>query len=124
MDWQEILTQVILYVVGVAISIGVGFLSYFIRKKIKSEEGQKLAQEALQIVSDGVNYVQQTYVSNLKGTDMWDEEAMKNASNQALQYITTNMSQQIKDYLEKNGDDLTTWISNQIEIAVNKNKKA
>lgn len=68
MDWQEILTQVILYVVGAALSIGIGFLSYFIRKKIKNETAQKLASEALQIVSDGVSYIQQTYVSNLRGT--------------------------------------------------------
>ena len=68
MDWQEILTQVILYVVGAAVSVGIGFLSYFIRKKIKKEKKKKLASEALQIVSDGVSYIQQTYVSNLKGT--------------------------------------------------------
>lgn len=120
--FKEVLTQVIISVVGIIIS-GLGALTmYYIKTKITNEKLQKILSNALGVVSDGVNYVHQTYVSNLKGTDLWDEVAMKKANEQAVEYIKNNLSTEIKNYLTQNGKDIAEWIQEQIEIAINTSK--
>lgn len=49
---------------------------------------------------------------------------METANKQALEYIQNHLTQDVKDYLTANGEDLTTWITNQIEIALDKKKSS
>lgn len=49
---------------------------------------------------------------------------MESANKQALEYIQNHLTQDVKDYLTKNGGDLTTWITDQIEIALDKKKSS
>ena len=80
---KEIITTVILSVVGVVVS-GIGaFVMAWIRSKIKNEKTAKLFDDAYRVVHEGVTYVYQTYVENLKGTSLWNQEAMHNASQKA-----------------------------------------
>lgn len=67
---KEILTTVVLSVVGIIIS-GVGaFVMAWIRSKIKNEKAAKLFDDTYRIIHEGVTYVFQTYVEGLKGTDL------------------------------------------------------
>ena len=49
---------------------------------------------------------------------------MENANKQALEYIQNHLTQDVKDYLTKNGEDLSAWITDQIEIALDKKKSS
>lgn len=70
MDWQEILTTIILSIVGAVLS-GIGaFVMAWIRSKIKNDKLQAIIDDAYRIVHEGVAYVYQTYVNDLKGTDL------------------------------------------------------
>lgn len=120
--WQEIVTTIILSVVG-AIGSGIGALVIkWLSSKIKSEKAAHLLNEAYQVVHEGVTYVYQTYVEGLKGTSLWNEEAMKNASQQAATYIQKNLPKNVVEFLEANGKTLEDWIAEQIEIAVQQQK--
>ena len=120
--WQEIVTTIILSVVG-AIGTGIGALVIkWLSSKIKSEKAAHLLNEAYQVVHEGVTYVYQTYVEGLKGTSLWNEEAMKNASQQATSYIQKNLPKNVVEFLEANGKTLENWIAEQIEIAVQQQK--
>ena len=122
MDWTEILTEVIISVVGLVIS-GLGALAmYYIKTKVKDEKLQVLLSGAHNVVANGVDYVYQTYVSNLKGTSLWDKEAMENAKAQATKYIENNLSAEMKQYLKSNEKDIVEWIAEQIEITISKDK--
>lgn len=123
MDWNQILTSVILGIVGIVISILGALASRFISTKIKDDKIKTILNGALDVVNDGVNYVYQTYVQGLKGTSLWDENAMNEASQKALDYIKNNLSADLVSYLNKNGKDLTEWIKEQIEVAIAKDKK-
>lgn len=123
MDWNQILTSVILSIVGIVISILGALISRFISTKIKDDKIKTILNGALDVVNDGVNYVYQTYVQGLKGTSLWDENAMNEASQKALDYIKNNLSADLVNYLNKNGKDLTEWIKEQIEVAIAKDKK-
>ena len=119
---KEILTSVILSVVGVIIS-GIGaFVMAWIRSKIKNENVAKILDDAYRIIHEGVTYVFQTYVEGLKGTDLWDDTAKQAAQQKAFEYIQKNLSSEVVKFLEQNGTILEEWIREQIEIAVNQQK--
>ena len=119
---KEILTSVILSVVGVVIS-GIGaFVMAWIRSKIKNENVAKMLDDAYRIIHEGVTYVFQTYVEGLKGTDLWDDTAKQTAQQKAFEYIQKNLSSEVVKFLEQNGTVLEEWIREQIEIAVNQQK--
>ena len=116
MDWKEILTQVTISLLGIVITTVSGYVIALINSKIKDEKMKKILNDALNVVSNGVDFVYQTYVEELKGTDLWDKEAMKEASNRAMEYIKANLT------ADANGKDNAEWIKEQIEIAIKKSK--
>lgn len=122
MDWQNILTQIVLSLVGLVISVGGTWLTYLISKKVKNEDLKNMLSDALKIVQNGVDYTYQTYVEALKGTDFWDKEAMKVAKDKAAEYIHDNLTDEVKKYIESTGKTLEEWIKQQIEIAIKKSK--
>lgn len=123
MELKEILTTVILSVIGVIIS-GIGaFVMAWIRSKIKNEKVAKIIDDAYRIVHEGVMYVYQTYVDSLKGTDLWDEVAKETARQKAVEYVNKNLSAEAIKFLEQNETIVEDWICEQIEIAVRSHKK-
>ena len=122
MDWQNILTQIVLSLVGLVISVGGTWLTYLISKKVKNEDLKNMLSDALKIVQNGVDYTYQTYVEALKGTDFWDKEAMKVAQEKAAEYIRSNLTDEVKKYIESTCKTLEEWIKQQIEIAIKKSK--
>ena len=123
MDWRQILTEIIISILGIVLTAVSGYVMAWISSKIKDEKMKRILNEALQTVSNGVDFVYQTYVEGLKGTSLWDENAMKEASNRAMEYITANLTEDAKAFISKNGKDLAEWIKEQIEIAIQKSKR-
>lgn len=122
MDWRQILTEVIISILGIVITVVSGYIIAWINSKIKDEKIKRILNDALKIVSNGVDYVYQTYVEKLKGTTLWDADAMKEASSRAMEYINANLTEEAKAFISKNGKDLAEWIKEQIEIAIKKSK--
>lgn len=122
MEWRQILTEVIISILGIVITVVSGYIIAWINSKIKDEKIKRILNDALKIVSNGVDYVYQTYVEKLKGTTLWDADAMKEASNRAMEYINANLTEEAKAFISKNGKDLAEWIKEQIEIAIKKSK--
>lgn len=120
--WEQMITQIVLSIVGVVGATLGGFLTKWINKKIKNEQVKEIFNGALNIVNDGVNYVYQTYVESLKGTDFWNEEAMKTANEKAVEYIKTHLTPEAINYIKENKGDLETWIKEQVEIAIKNSK--
>ena len=122
MEWRQILTEVIISILGIVITVVSGYIIAWINSKIKDEKIKRILNDALKIVSNGVDYVYQTYVEKLKGTTLWDADAMKEASSRAMEYINANLTEEAKAFISKNGKDLAEWIKEQIEIAIKKSK--
>ena len=123
MDWRQILTEIIISILGIVITVVSGYIIAWINSKIKDEKIKRILNDALNIVSNGVDYVYQTYVEELKGTTLWDADAMKEASSRAMEYINANLTEEAKAFISKNGKDLAEWIKEQIEIAIQKSKQ-
>ena len=123
MDWRQILTEIIISILGIVLTAVSGYVMAWISSKIKDEKMKRILNEALQTVSNGVDFVYQTYVEGLKGTSLWDENAMKEASNRAMEYVKANLTEDVTNFISKNGKDLAEWIKEQIEIAIQKSKR-
>ena len=70
MDWKQILTEIIISILGIVLTAVSGYVMAWINSKIKDEKMKRILNEALQTVSNGVDFVYQTYVEGLKGTSL------------------------------------------------------
>ena len=123
MDWQKLVTDIIIWALGLLATSGGAYLVNLIRTKVKNEKIQNILLGAVNIVQDGVDYTYQTFVENMKGTTLWDDAAKEAALNKALDYAKTNLSDKAKSLITKDYGDLETWIKNQIEVAIKKSKQ-
>lgn len=122
MDWQKLVTDIIIAVAGLVISTLGTYLIAWVNTKIKDEKLKKVLAGAITIVSNGVDYVYQIYVEGLKGTDAWDKEAMEKANQMAIDYIVNNLSKEAIEYITASGKTVLDWAKEQIEIAIKKSK--
>ena len=118
MNWSEIGTQVILGIIGVVIS-GLGALiTYLINKYIKDDKLKTIINSFNELVKNSVLEIYQTYVEALKKDGMFDKIAQKNAQNKCLELIKTNMSADVKKWLEENYTDIDTYLKSKIEATI------
>lgn len=123
MDWQKLVTDIVIWALGLLATSGGAYLVNLIRTKVKNEKIQNILLGAVNIVQDGVDYTYQTFVENMKGTTLWDDAAKEVALNKALDYAKMNLSDKAKNLITKDYGDLETWIKNQIEVAIKKSKQ-
>lgn len=123
MDWQKLVTDIVIWVLGLLATSGGAYLVNLIRTKVKNEKIQNILLGAINIVQDGVDYTYQTFVENMKGTTLWDDDAKEAALNKALDYAKTNLSDKAKNLITRDYGDLEVWIKNQIEVAIKKSKQ-
>lgn len=120
--FKEIITSIVVTLTGTMITLAGSFLTKWLSTKIKNEKARNALEEAAEVVMQGVVYVRQTYVEGIKGTTLWDKEAMNNASQKAKDYIKENLSKEAINYINSQGKNLEKWIEEQVEIAVQQSK--
>ena len=72
---------------------------------------KKDAEKALKAFTDVVS-------EELKKDGMFDKVAQKNAQNKCLELIKTNMSADVKKWLEENYTDIDTFLKSSIEATI------
>ena len=118
MNWNQILTEVILSVAGIIISSLGLYLTYFINKKIKNEELKEIVNSLNELIKNSVLEVYQTYVEALKDTGMFDKKAQKLALERCLTLINTNMPERVKTWLKSNFTDIERYLKSLIEAQI------
>ena len=96
----------------------------WISSKIDNEKTEKYVTEATEIILNAVKCVFQTYVEALKKEGSFDKDAQLIALNKAKDIVLAQLSDDIKDYINKNFGDVDTWINTQIEASINTLKNA
>ena len=118
MNWNQILTEVILSVAGIIISALGLYLTYFINKKIKNEELKEIVNSLNELIKNSVLEVYQTYVEALKDNGMFDKKAQKLALERCLTLINTNMPERVKTWLKSNFTDIERYLKSLIEAQI------
>lgn len=93
-----------------------------INSKTDNETAQKYTNMIYQTVVDCVIATNQTYVDSLKKSGSFDEAAQKEAFNRTMNAIMTILSDDAKEYITEATGDLNTYLTQLIEVEVNKRK--
>ena len=119
------LKLVIMVIVPVATSVLTfllkTYLEELINKNIQNETADAL-KKGLNIILDSVNYVQQTYVDDLKKEDKFTAEAQFKALQSAKQRAIELMNTDVQSAIEASYGNLDTYVTTVIESLIKKNK--
>lgn len=110
-----VVTAVILPLISYA---GTRLISY-LNSKIKNEKAKDLLTQATTVVTNAVRAVFQTYVDSLKKSGEFGKEAQIEALNQTKNIALTQLSEDVKEYIQNNFGDINTWLTTQIEATIN-----
>ena len=115
----NILSVVVTAVILPLISYAGTRITTYLNSKIKNEKARDLLAQATEVVTNAVRAVFQTYVDSLKKSDNFGKEAQIDALNKAKELTLTQLSDDVKDYINKNFGDINTWLTTQIEATIN-----
>lgn len=129
MDWTTIITEIVKWLVGLAVSAaGVAATAWLhSRKEIEvnketDEARRALLEEAEKAVQTAVDFVNQTITSGIKGTEAWTDEAQKEAKAKATSAFEMIMGDSGMTLLYATLDNVKEWVNAKIEAAVLQNK--
>lgn len=123
MDIKSILISIGTAVVFALVSWGLTLLTTWLRTKIKNKKIAELLSSILNIVTNAVKVVYQTYVENIKGTDEWTVDAQKKALQMALEKAKKQLSKDTIKFIEDTYGNLDDYLTNLIEATLYNLKK-
>lgn len=94
------------------------FVTSWLSTKIKDKKLQTLATKLNDIVLRAVMTVTQTYVESMKKKNAFDEKAQKEALERCMAIVKTQLTQELRDYVEENYGDLQSYLLTLIESTI------
>ena len=129
MEWIDILEKVfeicIVPILGVLVTVIVSFIEAKKEQMLLRTEDETLEKYITMLsdlITDCVIATNQTYVEALKGQELFDEEAQKQALELTYQAVMGLLSETAVKILGEAFTDLEGYIRYKIEAEVNKNK--
>ncbi len=118
MNWQEVLLSVL----GVALTALLSWLgqriTVWVNSKIKNTKTQSYLTSAIDAVVRSVKMTYQTYVEGLKGKDMFTSDAQLQALKMARDAAISQLSDEVKNFVQQNFGDLEAWVNSTIEATI------
>ena len=118
MDWEEVLALVLNSLIKIVGTILVPYICYVVSKKIHNDVLNGYVCDAINVIFNAVECINQTFVDELKKEGRFDKEAQIEAFNRCKELVMKMLSDAAKDAIIKSCGDLETWIAMQIESAV------
>ena len=129
MDWMDLLRQICEVCVIPLLSVLTAYLVALIntkkneiKEKTKSEKLRKYIDMLSVTITACVLVTNQTYVESLKGKDLFDEEAQREAFQQTFNAVMGILSDEARLYLSEAYGDLDELITAKIEAEVSAQK--
>ena len=129
MDYNELITSIFQVVIIPCLGILTGFFVKWVNFKInelaiktKNEKEQKYLFMLKDTIASAVIAVNQTYVDSLKQQGAFDIEAQGKAFTMVYNQVLLLLSDESKKYLAEIVGDVNSYITMEIEAAVNQNK--
>lgn len=110
-----LVTAVVIPVISLLGAKRVSWLS----TKIKNEKANKMIKTATEIVVSAVKTVFQTYVDALKKEGKFDKESQILALTKAKDIALSQMTEDVKEFIQTNYGELDLWLTTQIEANIN-----
>lgn len=93
-------------------------LIVWLNGKIKDRKVAKMSSDIINIVSDAVKQIFQTFVETLKKNDKFDKEAQKEAKDKAMKVIMDQLTPELISYIQDNFGNVQEYLSNKIEAVL------
>ena len=122
--FREFLTDAFLSVLTLVVSTASGYGLLLLRQFLSKIISDGLADEITSRLEDAVYATTQTYVDDLKASGSFNKEAQLHALALALATLLGSLSQEAKDYIEKNFGDTEAYLTGRIEAEVKRQKLA
>ena len=121
--WMEILMWFLGILSTLITSVLVPFLASWLKSKTNNENLQYVITELSQTVATSVDYVNQTFVDQLKADGEFNKDNQEKALKLALNMCLNSLSDKAVKILGKEGIDLESIITKYIESAIANSKK-
>ena len=121
----EVLMSVLIVTLPILAKYIIGFVGTKVanlKLNTKNENEARLLDAINATVADAVNFVSQTFVDALKKSGDFTVENQKIAMSLAVDKVKENLSEEAKEFLMANFDDMTSWITTKIEATIKTNK--
>lgn len=115
----NIISVLVTAVVIPVISLLGAKLVSWLSTKIKNEKANKMIKTATEIVVSAVKTVFQTYVDALKKEGKFDKESQILALTKAKDIALSQMTEDVKEFIQTNYRELDLWLTIQIEATIN-----
>lgn len=115
----NIISVLVTTVVIPVISLLGAKLVSWLSTKIKNEKANKMIKTATEIVVSAVKTVFQTYVDALKKEGKFDKESQILALTKAKDIALSQMTEDVKEFIQTNYGELDLWLTTQIEATIN-----
>ena len=115
----NIISVLVTAVVIPVISLLSAKLVSWLSTKIKNEKANKMIKTATEIVVSAVKTVFQTYVDALKKEGKFDKESQILALTKAKDIALSQMTEDVKEFIQTNYGELDLWLTTQIEATIN-----
>ena len=127
---MEVLMVLLKLIIMIVVPVATSVLTYFFKtyveqlidKNVKGETAEAL-KRGVDIITDSVNYVQQTYVDALKKEDKFTPEAQEKALQAAKDRAIELMNGDITIAIENSYGNLDTYVTTIIESIIAQNKQ-
>ena len=113
-----ILTEVILWFLGIVLTVIGGMIAVWIERYVKDEQLKTTLASFQELVRNSVLETYQVYVQELKDKDIFDAQAQKTALSACLDLIKGNMSPRVEKWLKTNVSDIEGYLKNSIEAQI------
>ena len=121
------LTAILWSILGTILTAIVGWLCttaiMWLNSKIKNEKLARWSSAVTQIIFNAVQSVQQTFVDTMKKAGKFDEAAAKEAKEKAMAIIESELTGELRKYIEDNFGDIKEYLMNQVEAIIYQLKK-
>lgn len=93
-------------------------LTKWLDSKIKDEKMKNFLSKMNSIIIDAITAVYQEFVEQLKKEGKFDDEAKVQAKQKAMDIINSQMTTEMKKYIQENYGDIEKWINQKIESVI------
>lgn len=123
MDWNTILSDIIISIVGLVSTGLFALVAYLIRRYVKNKGLADALVELTALAKKAVLLVSQTYVDAIKKGGKWDEETKAKAKELALETLMSDLTPELLEYVKGKTEDVKAWLGDLIESQVKETAK-
>lgn len=93
-------------------------LTKWLDSKIKDEKMKNFLSKMNSIITEAIMAVYQEFVEQLKKEGNFNDEAKAEAKQKAIEIINSQLTTEMKEYIQENYGDIEKWVNQKIESVI------